>query len=95
MLASYESEQWPKNEKLIRGSHLLARVYALRGRAWTRTKLALSRVFASPLARGLVQPVVKTFLAGERDEAPRPEQLVLEKATALAQVDETYEGGAA
>jgi 2-polyprenyl-6-methoxyphenol hydroxylase-like FAD-dependent oxidoreductase len=91
ILDAYQREQWPKNAALIRGSHLLANLYALRGPAWTRTKLAAVRLLASPLARGIVEPVVKTFLQGEKDDAPRPTQLQLSSEAALTHVDEQYE----
>ncbi|HZV01796.1 MAG TPA: NAD(P)/FAD-dependent oxidoreductase [Planctomycetota bacterium] len=69
ILAGYEAARWPLNEKLVRGSHRLARVYALRGRGWNGLKLGAARALASPLGRFVVEPVMKLFL---EDRPPTP-----------------------
>ena len=61
-LMAFEAHQWPLNQRLVRSSHVVARLYALRGPAWSRCKIALLRVLANPLAVKLVRPLIASFL---------------------------------
>jgi 2-polyprenyl-6-methoxyphenol hydroxylase-like FAD-dependent oxidoreductase len=70
LLAAYEARQWARNEKLVRGSHRLALLYALRGASWNRVKLAAARALASPLGRTIVNPVLETFLRDQETRGP-------------------------
>jgi 2-polyprenyl-6-methoxyphenol hydroxylase-like FAD-dependent oxidoreductase len=66
-LATYEGEVWPRNEALVRRSHLLARFYALRGPRWDWAKLQLVRATSGPIGRRLGAAVQRAFL-----ESPTP-----------------------
>jgi 2-polyprenyl-6-methoxyphenol hydroxylase-like FAD-dependent oxidoreductase len=68
-LRAFEAEQWPKNERLIRGSHRLAVLYAARGRFFTGLKLAAARALASPALRGITARVIASFLV-DRTASP-------------------------
>jgi 2-polyprenyl-6-methoxyphenol hydroxylase-like FAD-dependent oxidoreductase len=61
-LPSFQAQQWPRNQQLVRTSHWLARVYALRGNHWHRLKTAAIRFLAHPRTERLVRPVINTFL---------------------------------
>jgi 2-polyprenyl-6-methoxyphenol hydroxylase-like FAD-dependent oxidoreductase len=61
-LRAFEAEQWPRNERLIKGSHRLAVLYAARGRLLTGLKLAAARALASPALRGITARVIASFL---------------------------------
>lgn len=61
-LQAFQAHQWPRNQKLVRTSHWLALVYALRGPHWHRLKASLIRLLAHPRADKLVRPVINTFL---------------------------------
>ena len=61
-LMAFEARQWPLNQRLVRSSHIVARLYALRGPAWSRCKIALLRVLANPLTAKLVRPLIASFL---------------------------------
>jgi 2-polyprenyl-6-methoxyphenol hydroxylase-like FAD-dependent oxidoreductase len=71
-LAAYERQRWPANEATVRGSHLLAQIYALRGGAWNRVKCAGARLLASPLGRLVVNPILESFIEDRSPKRPRP-----------------------
>ena len=72
-LAAFEAEQWPRNQHLVRTSHILAKLYALRGRGWDRFKTTLVRLMAHPMGVRLVSPAIDNFLSPtevDRESAP-------------------------
>jgi 2-polyprenyl-6-methoxyphenol hydroxylase-like FAD-dependent oxidoreductase len=62
----YEKRQWPINQRLVNGSHWLAKVYALRGPVWTWAKLLGVMALARPLTRRLTRPVLDRFILEAR-----------------------------
>lgn len=60
-LARYQASQWRTNQRLVRNSHWLARVYALRGPAWTALKMAGIVALAKPSMRRFTGPLVARF----------------------------------
>jgi 2-polyprenyl-6-methoxyphenol hydroxylase-like FAD-dependent oxidoreductase len=62
----YERRQWPINQRLVSGSHWLAKLYALRGPIWTRAKLAGVMALARPLMHRLTRPVLERFILEAR-----------------------------
>lgn len=60
-LLHYQAAQWPDNQRLVRQSHLLALVYALRGPLWTRLKLLGVTLLARPALRRITDPLVARF----------------------------------
>ncbi len=98
LLRAYESARWPLNAALVRRSHRLALLYALRGRAWDRVKLGLVRALASPAARFVVEPVLDAFLQERVEsgaERPAPPRAPLPAFAAEQTADEQYEEVAA
>lgn len=61
-LAAYERRQWPLNQRLVRTSHLLALVYALRGPLWDGVKTAMVRALGPAAGTRLARPVIRNFL---------------------------------
>jgi 2-polyprenyl-6-methoxyphenol hydroxylase-like FAD-dependent oxidoreductase len=101
-LARYEQGRYALNEKLVRRSHRLARIYALRGRSWDRLKLSLVRALATTLGRAVVNPILRAFLEEKRTEpmarlrappvAPPPSRVSPHEDAVLRElVDEDYE----
>ncbi len=90
-LSAYERERWPVNEATVRGSHLLARVYALRGASWNRLKLAGARLLASPLGRLLVNPILESFIQDRSVRRSRPPSLPAPIAPAVARDEEAFD----
>jgi 2-polyprenyl-6-methoxyphenol hydroxylase-like FAD-dependent oxidoreductase len=62
----YEQRQRPINQRLVSGSHWLAKLYALRGPVWTRAKLAGVVALARPLMHRLTRPVLDRFILEAR-----------------------------
>jgi len=61
-LAAWQARQWPANQRLVRTSHLLALVYALRGPAWDRVKVSAVRALGRAAGTWLARPVIRSFL---------------------------------
>jgi 2-polyprenyl-6-methoxyphenol hydroxylase-like FAD-dependent oxidoreductase len=61
-LAHWQARQWPVNQRLVRTSHLLALVYALRGRGWDRVKTGVVRMLGRAAGTWLARPVIRNFL---------------------------------
>jgi 2-polyprenyl-6-methoxyphenol hydroxylase-like FAD-dependent oxidoreductase len=94
VLAAYEARRWPLNEKLVRGSHRLARLYALRGSSWNRVKLAAARALASPLGRLAVNPVLQAFLQDTETKGPaRPRRAPIATAASAQEAEPRFDEG--
>jgi len=61
-LAAWQTRQWPVNQRLVRTSHLLALVYALRGPGWDRVKIGAVRALGRAAGTWLARPVIRSFL---------------------------------
>jgi 2-polyprenyl-6-methoxyphenol hydroxylase-like FAD-dependent oxidoreductase len=61
-LADWQARQWPSNQRLVRTSHLLALVYALRGPTWDRVKIGVVRALGRAAGTWLARPVIRNFL---------------------------------
>lgn len=61
-LIAWQARQWPANQRLVRSSHLLALVYALRGPAWNRVKVDAVRALGRAAGTWLARPVIRSFL---------------------------------
>jgi 2-polyprenyl-6-methoxyphenol hydroxylase-like FAD-dependent oxidoreductase len=62
----YEKRQWPINQRLVNGSHWLARLYALRGPLWTWAKLLGVMALATPLMYRITRPILDKFILEAR-----------------------------
>lgn len=62
----YEARQWAVNQRLVWGAHWLAKLYALRGPAWTRAKAYGVRALARPALYRLTRPVLARFILEAR-----------------------------
>lgn len=58
----YQALQRPVNARLVRNSDVLAKLYALRGPAWTALKLLGVTALSKPAMRGVTLPLVSKFL---------------------------------
>src|SRR5262249_28300657 len=61
-LAEWQARQWSINQQLVRTSHLLALVYALRGPAWDRLKTGVVRTLGQAAGTWLARAVIRNFL---------------------------------
>jgi len=61
-LAEWQARQWSINQQLVRTSHLLALVYALRGPAWDRVKTGVVQALGPAAGTWLARPVIRNFL---------------------------------
>ncbi|MDF1666570.1 MAG: NAD(P)/FAD-dependent oxidoreductase, partial [Planctomycetota bacterium] len=81
ILKEFEALQWPTNEKIIRNSHILAKLYSLRGKRWDWVKKQFIRALANPFSQSLVNPIVRRFLVNKKQikaHPPKPSPLPLE-----------------
>ena len=62
----FEARQWRINQRLVNGSHWLAKLYALRGPVWTWAKLAAVMALARPVMHRLTRPVLERFILEAR-----------------------------
>lgn len=81
-LQEFEATQWAVNDKLIRNSHLLAKLYALRGPRWDWLKTQLIRTLAAPISQPLINPIIRRFLVNKKE----PNSLVQKVSPAVLEM---------
>jgi 2-polyprenyl-6-methoxyphenol hydroxylase-like FAD-dependent oxidoreductase len=62
----YEARAWRVNQRLVWRAHWLAKLYSLRGTAWTRAKALGVMALARPALHRLTRPVLEHFILDPR-----------------------------